>query len=291
VVSKIIDGRKIAEELKKKLHVLAQDLEKKTGIKPGLAALRVGDNPASQLYVQLKGSQASELGYHFEEHVFPAWTPAEVLEAKIAELNQAPHIHGIILQLPLPKPLDKFHFLSLIDPSKDVDGLHPLNAGKLFQGLKGGFIPCTPLGCLALVRTIHSYLEGLTVGVVGCSLLVGRPMALLMLQQDCTVWLAHSKTLNLPLLCETADILIVAIGSPGFIKGDWIQRGATVIDVGINHLPSGEIVGDVDFPSAQTRAGAITPVPGGVGPMTIASLLRNTLEAAFRYADQPFPLE
>lgn len=290
MVSKIIDGRKVAEELKKKLHGLAQDLEKKTGVKPGLAALRVGENPASQLYVQLKGSQASKLGYHFEEHVFPSWTPSEVLEAKIIELNQASHIHGIILQLPLPPQLDKFHFLSLIDPSKDVDGLHPLNAGKLFQGLKGGFTPSTPLGCLTLIRTVHSQLEGLTVGVVGCSLLVGRPMALLMLQQDCTVWMAHSKTINLPFLCETADILIVAIGNPRFIKGDWIQRGATVIDVGINHLPSGEIVGDVDFLSAQEKAGAITPVPRGVGPMTIASLLRNTLEAAFRYADQPFPL-
>lgn len=289
-MSKIIDGHKVAGALKKKLHALARDLEKKTGVKPGLAALRVGENPASQLYVQLKGAQASELGYHFEEHVFPTWTPAEALEAKIAELNHAPHIHGIILQLPLPPQLDKFHFLSLIDPSKDVDGLHPLNAGKLFQGLKGGFIPSTPLGCLALIQTIHSHLEGLTVGMVGCSLLVGRPMALLMLQQDCTVWLAHSKTINLPSLCETADILVVAIGSPRFIKGEWIQRGATVIDVGINHLPSGEIVGDVDFPSAQEKAGAITPVPGGVGPMTIASLLRNTLESAFRYADQPFLL-
>jgi methylenetetrahydrofolate dehydrogenase (NADP+) / methenyltetrahydrofolate cyclohydrolase len=289
-VSKIIDGRKIAEELKKKLLILTQDLEKKTGIKPGLAALRVGDNPASQLYVQLKGSQASELGYHFEEHVLPAWAPPEALETKISELNQASHIHGIILQLPLPPQLDKFRFLSLIDPLKDVDGLHPLNAGKLFQGLKGGFIAATPLGCLSLIQTVHPYLEGLTVGVVGCSILVGRPMALLMLQQDCTVWMAHSKTINLPVLCETADILIVAIGSPRFIKGDWIQRGATVIDVGINNLSSGEIVGDVDFPSAQERAGAITPVPGGVGPMTIASLLRNTLEAASHHANQPFPL-
>ena len=289
-MSKIIDGRKIAKELKKKLYALAQDLEKKAGIKPGLAALRVGDNPASQLYVQLKGSQAKELGYHFEEHVFPEWTPAEVLEAKIIELNQAPHIHGIILQLPLPPHLDKFHFLSLIDPSKDVDGLHPLNAGKLFQGLKGGFIACTPLGCLALIQTIHDRLEGLTVGVIGCSLLVGRPMALLMLQQDCTVWMAHSKTQNLPILCKTADILIVAIGSPRFVQGDWIRKGATVIDVGINRLPSGELVGDVDFPSAKDRAGAITPVPGGVGPMTVAFLLHNTLEAAFHYADQSFPL-
>ncbi len=289
-MSNIIDGRTLAEELKKKLFILSQRLEKETGIKPGLAALRVGDDPASQLYVHLKGLQAKSLGYHFEEHVFPSWISSEILEAKIQELNQASHIHGIILQLPLPSHLEKFHFLSLIEPSKDVDGLHPLNAGRLFQGLKEGFVACTPLGCLSLIQSVHNHLEGLNVGVVGCSILVGRPMALLMLQQECTVWIAHSKTQNLPLLCETADILIVAIGSPRFIQGSWIQKGATVIDVGINRLPSGEIVGDVDFASAQTRAGAITPVPGGVGPITIASLLRNTLEATFHYARQPFPL-
>lgn len=289
-MSRIIDGRTIAEDLKTKLSTLAQDLEQKTGVTPGLAILRVGEDPASQLYVQRKGLSAKDVGYHFEEHVFPAWISPDMLEAKIAELNQASHIHGIILQLPLPPQLDKFHFLSRIDPSKDVDGLHPLNAGKLFQGLPGGFIACTPLGCLTLLQTLYASLEGLTVGVVGCSLLVGRPMAMLMLQQDCTVWMAHSKTQNLPALCETADILIVAIGNPQFIQGEWIRKGATVLDVGINRVTSGEIVGDVDFLSAQKRAGAITPVPGGVGPMTVVSLLRNTLEAAFRYAGQPFPL-
>lgn len=289
-MSNIIDGRKLAEEFKKKLYVNVQDLENSTGIKPGLAALRVGDNPASQLYVQLKGSQARDLGYHFEEHVFPAWISPNILEDKIKELNQSPHIHGIILQLPLPSPLDKFYFLSLIDPSKDVDGLHPLNTGKLFQGLPGGFVACTPLGCLALIRTVHDRLEGLNIGVIGCSLLVGRPMALLMLQYDCTVLMTHSKTQNLPAICEMADILIVAIGSPRFIQGDWIQKGATVIDVGINRLPTGEFVGDVDFISAKERAGAITPVPGGVGPMTVAYLLRNTLESAYRHADKSFTL-
>ena len=289
-MSKIIDGRKIAGDLKKKLFTLTQCLESTTGIRPGLTALRVGEDPASQLYVHLKGAQAKELGYHFEEHVFPSWVSAEVLEAKINELNHAAHIHGIILQLPLPSHLDRFHFLSLINPSKDVDGLHPLNAGKLFQGLKGGFVASTPLGCLTLIQTVHSHLAGLNVGIVGCSILVGRPMAVLMLQQECTVWMAHSKTQNLPFLCETADILIVAIGNPRFIQGDWVQKGATVIDVGINRLPSGEIVGDVDFLSTEKRAGAITPVPGGVGPMTVACLLRNTLEAAFRYAELPFPL-
>lgn len=290
MVSKLIDGRKSADDYKKKLHTLAQSFEKETGIKPGLAAIRVGEDPSSQLYVQLKGIQAKELGYHFEEHVFPSTISPEELDATIIELNQSPFVHGIILQLPLPSHLDKFHFLSSINPAKDVDGLHPLNAGKLFQGTGDGFIPCTPLGCLSLIQTIHPRLEGLTVGVIGASILVGRPMALLMLQQECTVWMAHSKTQNLPSLCETADILIVAIGDPQFIQGDWIRKGATVIDVGINRLSSGHVVGDVDFASAQKRAGAITPVPGGVGPMTIAFLLRNTLEAAFRHAGCSFPL-
>ncbi len=289
-MSKIIDGRKIAETLKHKLLTLSLDLEEQTGVKAGLAILRIGEDPASQLYVHQKILSAKEIGYHFEEHVLPAWVSPDILGAKIEELNKASHIHGIILQLPLPSSLDKLQFLSLIDPSKDVDGLHPLNAGKLLQGTPGGFVACTPLGCLTLLKTLYPSFEGRTVGIVGCSLLVGRPMAMLMLKQDCTVWLAHSKTQNLPALCETAEILIVAIGSPRFIQGEWIQEGATVLDVGINRLPSGEIVGDVDFSSAEKRAGAITPVPGGVGPMTVVSLLRNTLEAAFRYANKPFPL-
>ncbi|MBA3813411.1 MAG: bifunctional methylenetetrahydrofolate dehydrogenase/methenyltetrahydrofolate cyclohydrolase [Alphaproteobacteria bacterium] len=289
-MSKIIDGRIVAAEKKEQLSALAKTLEEKTGIKPGLAVLRVGDDPASQLYVNMKGIHSRELGYHFEEHVFPAWTPSEVLEQRIKELNEANHVHGIILQLPLPLGLDKFYFLSLIDPAKDVDGLHPLNAGKFFQGIGGGFVPCTPLGCLELIKTVHNDLEGLNACVVGRSLLVGLPMAALLLQQNCTLSIAHSKTQNLPALCKAANILVVAIGSPRFIPGEWIQKGATVIDVGINRLPTGELAGDVDFASARLRAGAITPVPGGVGPMTVVSLLRNTLEAAFHYAGEPFPL-
>lgn len=290
MVSRIIDGRECAKNLKEKLLLLRQSLEKETSIKPGLAALRVGEDPGSQIYIRIKGKEAKTLGYHFEEHFFPASVSEKDLKEKIVELNEASHIHGIILQLPLPPSLDKFHFLSLIDPSKDVDGLHPLNAGKLFQGLKGGFIACTPLGCLSLIKTVHKNLVGLNVGIVGSSILVGRPMAMLMLQQKCTPWIANSKTKNLPELCKTADILVVAIGQPEFIQGDWIKSGATVIDVGINRLSSGDIVGDVNFKDAQKHAGAITPVPGGVGPMTVASLLRNTLEAAFRYAKRPFPL-
>lgn len=289
-MSNVIDGRRLAGEFKKKLFSLTESLEKKTNIKPGLAAIRVGDDAASLLYVQTKGLQAKELGYHFEEHAFPAQISSNALKERIIELNQAAHIHGIILQLPLPSSFDKLYFLSLIDPSKDVDGLHPLNAGKFFQGLQGGFIPCTPLGCLSLIHSVRPHIKGLTAGVVGCSILVGRPMAVLLLQQGCTVWVAHSKTRNLSSLCKTADILVTAIGQPQFIQGEWIQKGAIVIDVGINRLASGKITGDVDFPSAVKQAAAITPVPGGVGPMTVASLLRNTLEAAYRYAGQAFPL-
>lgn len=289
-MSSVIDGRAIAESIKQDLLDLVTQLEKKTGVKPGLAVLRVGDNPASERYVMMKGRRSRELGYHFEEHVFPNMTSPDVLKERIRELNEAPHIHGIILQLPLPAPLDKFEFLSLIDPLKDVDGLHPLNAGKLFQGIKGGFVPCTPLGCLKLIQSVRKDLEGLNACVVGRSLLVGNPMAALLLQHQCTVSIAHSKTQHLPAFCRSADILVVAIGKPRFIQGDWIREGATVIDVGINLLPSGELVGDVDYPAASLRAGAITPVPGGVGPMTVISLLRNTLESAFRHANQSFPL-
>jgi len=289
-VSSVIDGRKLADNIKQDLRDLVTQLEKKTGVRPGLAVLRVGNNPASERYVRMKGQRSRELGYHFEEHVFPTFTPPDVLKEKIRALNEAPHIHGIILQLPLPSPLNKFDFLSLIDPLKDVDGLHPLNAGKLFQGIEGGFVPCTPLGCLKLIQSVRKNLEGLNACVVGRSLLVGSPMAVLLLQQQCTVSIAHSKSQNLPAFCQSADILVVAVGKPQFIQGEWIREGATVIDVGINLLPSGGLVGDVDFSAASLRAGAITPVPGGVGPMTVISLLRNTLESAFRHANQPFPL-
>lgn len=288
-MAKLIDGNALAETLKSKLSTLKDDLARETSIIPGLAILRVGEDSASELYVQMKGLSAKELGYHFEEHVFPAWVTPEILAERIVELNAASHIHGIVLQLPLPAPLDKAQFLPLIDPLKDVDGLHPLNAGKLSEDFPGGFIPATPLGCLGLIQTVHPSLEGRVVGVVGSSLLVGRPMAMVMLNQGCTVWMAHIKTRNLPDLCITADILVVAIGKPRFIQGGWIQEEATVIDVGTNKLSTGQVVGDVDFDSAEKRAGAITPVPGGVGPMTVMSLLRNTLESAFHHAGKPFP--
>lgn len=289
-MSKLIDGRKLADELKKKLFILAQNLERETGIRPCLAVIRVGENPSSLMYVRTKGKQAESIGYDFEEHWFPEDTTFQQVEDRIHLLNETERVHGIILQLPLPNHLDKLHLLSSINPEKDVDGLHPLNSGKLSQGVRGGFVPCTPLGCFSLIKTVHTTIEGKSICMVGSSLLVGRPLAMLLLNHRATVSLANSKTLDLRSLCKMADILIVAIGKPQFIQGEWIKEGATVIDVGINRLPSGEIVGDVNFDQAFLKAGAITPVPGGVGPMTVACLLRNTLEAAYHHASQPFPL-
>jgi len=289
-MSIVIDGRKNADQLMSELGVLTQVFHKETGKRPGLAVLRIGENPASKLYVEKKGRAASELGYLFEEHAFPENITNAFLEAKIKRLNADDNIHGIIIQLPLPQHLDTPGLLSLIDPSKDVDGLHPLNAGRLCEGFSPLFTPCAPLACLSLIQTVEQNLEGLNVGIVGSSFLVGKPMAMLMLQQDCTVCMGHIKTRNLSDLCKTSDILVVAIGCPNFIPGNWIKKGAIVIDVGVNRLPSGKLAGDVDFVSAQKRAKAITPVPGGVGPMTVAILMRNTLEAAYNFVDISFSL-
>lgn len=289
-MSIVIDGRKMADQLKMQLFDLGHAFQKAASTKPGLAVLRVGEDSASKIYVQTKHRQAQELDYHFEEHHFPEGTSSVSLENKIQKLNRAPHIHGIILQLPLPPHLEVFRLLSLIDPSKDVDGLHPSNAGRLFEVFSSPFIPCAALACFQLIQSVNSYLEGKNVGIIGCSFLVGRPLAMLMLKQNCTVWMGHVKTKNLPTLCKTADILISAIGSPNFIQGEWIKKEAIVIDVGINHLPSGKITGDVNFSSALQRVKAITPVPGGVGPMTVAFLLLNTLKAAYQSIGKEFPL-
>lgn len=288
---RIIDGTSIADELQKKLHSLSQTFYHETGITPGLAVLRVGKDQASEIYIHRKRQISEELGYIFEEYQFPETITTAVLEQEINKLNQKLTIHGIIIQFPLPQQLNKFNLLSAIEPSKDVDGLHPLNIGKLLEGQLTDYIPCTPLGCLTLIQTIHHDLKGMNVGVIGCSLLVGRPMAMLMLNHGSTVWMADINTNNLPELCSQADILIVAAGSAGLVKGEWIKPGATVIDVGINRLPTGKITGDVDFPSALKRAGAITPVPGGVGPMTVACLMQNTLKAAFRSVGKELKLE
>lgn len=278
----LIDGLILSHHLKHDLKEATARLLEFQGITPGLAIIRVGDDPSSEIYVEKKGIEAQKLGYHFEEFYFQRDAELSVILKCIENLNANPRIHGIIIQLPLPPHLPTNKLLSAIDPAKDVDGLHPLNAGKLAQGDDSGFTPCTPLACKLLLDTVHSTLAGKDVLVVGASLLVGRPLGLYLLQQGATVTVAHSLTKHLPDLCRVAEILIVAIGDPQFIQGDWIRPGATVIDVGINRKHDGTIVGDVDFERAQHVAGAITPVPGGVGPMTVACLLKNTLTAAER---------
>jgi len=278
----IIDGKQEALKIQRGLKASVDRLMTRHGIRPGLVIIRVGDDPASKLYVSSKGKQASAVGCHFQEHYFSDdVTQTELVEC-IDQLNQDASVHGIIVQLPLPERLDKFSLLCAIDPAKDVDGLHPLNVGKLWQDDSSGLIACTPQGCQILLNTVHPSLVGKDVLVIGSSLLVGRPMAALLLNAGATVTLAHNQTKDLPDLCRKAEIMIVAIGDPQFIQADWIRPGATVLDVGINRLEDGRVVGDVDFENAIHVAGAMTPVPGGVGPMTVVCLLRNTLLAAER---------
>jgi methylenetetrahydrofolate dehydrogenase (NADP+)/methenyltetrahydrofolate cyclohydrolase len=252
--------------------------------RPGLAVVLAGDNPASQVYVRSKLKLARELGFHSVEHRPSAdITQAELL-GLIAALNADDAVDGILVQLPLPKHIDPEAAISAIDPHKDVDGFHALNAGRLFSG-KPAFVPCTPLGCLRLIHSVSPRLAGLNATVVGRSNIVGKPMAHLLLGEDCTVTLAHSKTRDLRAAVHNADILVAAVGRPEMIQGDWIKPGAIVIDVGINRVPAGDgktkLVGDVHFDSAREVAGAITPVPGGVGPMTVAYLMANTCRAAY----------
>ena len=257
-------------------------------LQPGLAVVLVGEDPASQVYVRSKARQTVQAGMRSFEHKLPADTAQETLLALVQALNADPAVHGILVQLPLPKHLDADAVIARIDPDKDVDGLHVVNAGRLAAGLKG-LVPCTPLGCLLLLKDALGDLSGLEAVVIGRSNLVGKPIAQLLLQQNCTVTMAHSRTRDLPEVCRRADILVAAIGKPEMVLGDWIKPGATVIDVGINRVPGAEpgktkLVGDVAFAEAQGIAGRITPVPGGVGPMTIACLLRNTVTAAKRQA-------
>lgn len=278
----VLDGKKLAQDLERDLRQVTERLTSHYGVTPSLAIIRVGDDPASELYVSSKGQQAAALGFQFQERLFPANVSATQLHECIDELNSDDSVHGVILQLPLPHGFDKHALLTAIDPAKDVDGLHPLNVGKLWQGDSSGLVACTPQGCKLLLDTVHPNLAGKNVLVLGCSILVGRPMAAILLNQDATVTLAHSLTKQLPELCQQADIMVVAIGDPQFIQADWIKPGATVIDVGINRLGDGKIVGDVDFEKARKVAGYISPVPGGVGPMTVACLMKNTYIAAER---------
>lgn len=281
----IIDGKAIALELRTKVATGVGKLKAETGVTPGLAVVLVGNDPASGVYVRSKARQTEEAGMASFKHVLDADVGNDRLLGLVADLNEDSRVHGILVQLPLPSHLDAESVINAISPSKDVDGFHVSNAGRLFTGQQA-FVPCTPLGCLKLLRMQHGDLTGLNAVVVGRSNIVGKPMAGLLLQENCTISICHSRTRDLPGLCRTADILVVAVGRPDFVKGSWIKPGATVIDVGINRVPApdlgegkAKLVGDVDYEAAAGVAGAITPVPGGVGPMTIACLLSNTLDA------------
>ncbi|MEG8044244.1 bifunctional methylenetetrahydrofolate dehydrogenase/methenyltetrahydrofolate cyclohydrolase FolD [Sphingomonas faeni] len=276
----IIDGKAFAAGLRARIADGVTAFRAQAGRAPGLAVVLVGEDPASNVYVRSKGRATREAGMESIEHRLPADVPAEDLLALVETLNADPTIDGILVQLPLPKHIDEQAVISAIDPDKDVDGFHPINAGRLATGLPG-FVPCTPFGCVMLLKSVLPTLSGLEAVVVGRSNIVGKPMAQLLLRESCTVTVVHSRTQDVPAHIRRADIVVAAVGIPQMIKGDWLKPGATVIDVGINRADAG-LVGDVDFASAVEVAGAITPVPGGVGPMTIACLLRNTLVSAGR---------
>jgi methylenetetrahydrofolate dehydrogenase (NADP+)/methenyltetrahydrofolate cyclohydrolase len=298
--AKLIDGKAFAAQLRTRVATGVGELLAAKGKKPGLATVLVGADAASEVYVKSKGRVAAELGMASFDHRLPADTSETELLALIASLNVDPAIHGILVQLPLPKHIDTAHVLLAIDPNKDVDGFHPINVGRLGTVTPAAPldfpVPCTPLGCSMLLGDALGALTGKTAVVVGRSNLVGRPVAQLLLRADCTVTIAHSRTRDLPGLCRTADILMVAIGKPEFVRGSWIKPGAAVIDVGINRLPANNgqdggktrLVGDVAFAEAREVAGHLTPVPGGVGPMTVACLMYNTLQEARRAAGLPF---
>jgi methylenetetrahydrofolate dehydrogenase (NADP+)/methenyltetrahydrofolate cyclohydrolase len=280
----LIDGRAVAERLRERVAARTAELARH-GVIPGLAVVLVGEDPASQVYVGSKTKQAAAAGLKHFDHRLPATTGTSELIALVDQLNAREDVHGILVQLPLPAGVDSAAVLASIDPAKDVDGFHAVNAGRLALG-QDATVPCTPLGCLILIREVTRDLAGKRAVVVGRSNIVGKPMAQLLLQNDCTVTIAHSRTRDLPQLCREAEILVAAIGRPKAIAGDWVRPGAIVIDVGINRTTTADgknkLVGDVDFEAALSHAGAITPVPGGVGPMTIACLLMNTVNAAIR---------
>jgi methylenetetrahydrofolate dehydrogenase (NADP+)/methenyltetrahydrofolate cyclohydrolase len=282
--AKILDGRKAAENLRREIAREVTALSSKHDIIPGLAVVLLGNDPASEIYVRSKVRETVAVGMRSFSHQLSSSTSMEELLTLIRKLNAAPEVDGILIQLPLPSHLDAHQVIETIHPAKDVDGFHPVNAGRVTKNL-GGMIPCTPLGCLMLIKSVHDDLSGLDALIIGCSNIVGKPMAQLLLAEECTVTLAHKSTRNLPDLCRRADLVVVAVGQAGLIRGEWIKPGATVIDVGINRLPGApgakaRVVGDVAFDEAKRVAGAVTPVPGGVGPMTIACLLQNTLRAA-----------
>jgi methylenetetrahydrofolate dehydrogenase (NADP+)/methenyltetrahydrofolate cyclohydrolase len=287
-IAEIIDGKAFAAGLRARIGEAAEELQAKHGLIPGLAVVLVGENPASQVYVRNKAKQTREAGMASFEHKLAVDTRQDELLDLIRQLNDDPAVHGILVQLPLPDQIDAQAVLDAIAPAKDVDGFHIINAGRLMTGAGEPLVPCTPLGCTMLLKDRLGDLNGLNAVIVGRSNIVGKPMAMLLLAENCTVTVAHSRTRDLPGLCRTADILVAAVGRPEMIRGDWVKPGATVIDVGINRIDTDDgktrLVGDVAFEEAAQVAGAITPVPGGVGPMTIACLLANTVTAACRQA-------
>ncbi|WGW05050.1 bifunctional methylenetetrahydrofolate dehydrogenase/methenyltetrahydrofolate cyclohydrolase FolD [Tropicibacter oceani] len=300
MAAKVIDGKAFAATVREKVAGHVARLKEEHGITPGLAVVLVGEDPASQVYVRSKGKQTVEVGMNSYEHKLDAGTSEADLLALIDQLNTDPAVHGILVQLPLPKHLNEDLVINAIDPAKDVDGFHISNVGLLGTGQKS-MVPCTPLGCLMMLRDVHGSLSGMDAVVIGRSNIVGKPMAQLLLGDSCTVTIAHSRTKDLPDVVRRADIVVAAVGRPQMVPGDWIKPGATVIDVGINRIDAPEkgqnedgsvktrLVGDVDYDSCAQVAGAITPVPGGVGPMTIACLLANTVTACCRANGLPEP--
>ena len=292
MTAKVIDGKAFAATVREKVAGHVARLKEEHGITPGLAVVLVGEDPASQVYVRSKGKQTIEAGMNSYEYKLPAETTEDELLAVIEKLNNDPQVHGILVQLPLPNHMNSDLVINAIDPAKDVDGFHISNVGLLGTGQKS-MVPCTPLGCLMMLRDHHGSLSGLNAVVVGRSNIVGKPMAQLLLGDSCTVTIAHSRTKNIQDIVRSADIVVAAVGRPEMVTGDWIKPGATVIDVGINRIDAGEgktkLVGDCEYASCAEVAGAITPVPGGVGPMTIACLLANTVTACCRANGLPEP--
>jgi methylenetetrahydrofolate dehydrogenase (NADP+)/methenyltetrahydrofolate cyclohydrolase len=281
--ARVIDGKKIAADVRAEVAAEVARLQKEHGLKPGLAVVLVGEDPASKVYVANKAKQTAEVGMNSWEHRLPAETSEADLLALVDRLNKDPACHGILVQLPLPKHINSEKVLNSLDPDKDVDGFHPANVGRLWVGERA-LVPCTPTGSVILAKSARPNLSGLDAVVIGRSNIVGKPVAALLLRENCTVTVAHSRTKNIENVVKNADLVIAAVGIPEMVKGAWIKRGATIIDVGINRVPSEngktKLVGDVAYDECAKIAGAITPVPGGVGPMTIACLLRNAALAA-----------
>ena len=293
MTARIIDGKTISADLRGKVTDAVHRLRRDRGIVPGVAVLLVGRNAASEVYVRNKSKAVTEAGMHpFDQNLPDSTSETDLLE-RIARLNADPAVNGILVQLPLPAHIDPRKVVAAVDPAKDIDGFHPLNVGRLASGLPG-LVPCTPMGCIMLAQAVHPTLAGLEAVVIGRSNIVGKPVAQLLLAENATVTIAHSRTQDLALVCRRADLLVAALGRPEMVRGDWIKPGATVIDVGINRIPreggKTRIVGDVAYVEAAQVAGAITPVPGGVGPMTIACLLLNTLRAACAQNGLPVPM-